>query len=154
RRPGEGLFRTALGGLGQKLAMNKYLRVAAVVSCLGVLVLGAVALDPAGPLLSSFQGCAAKRLSMAELNAQSEQLKRREEAWLRRIEAKERIAQEVIAGRRSLAEAMKRFHTLDQEWPPFSPGAPKAQVPEISEDGWDGRIVLIYVRRVLADRPE
>jgi hypothetical protein len=34
--------------------MGKLLRLAALFSCLGVLVLGTIVLDPNGPLLSSF----------------------------------------------------------------------------------------------------
>ena len=70
------------------------------------------------------------------------------------MEAKEQIAREVIARRCSLAEAMEQFHALDEEWPQFNSGAQKAADLGISEDEWDGRGVILYVRRVLVDRPD
>src|SRR5262249_9576471 len=118
RRPQEGHFRKALRGLVQEFAMRKYLRLAAGLSCLGVLILGAVALDPDGPLLSSLQGCAATRISMAETMGRKEQLLQLEDTLRRRREAKAHVVAEVIARRRSLAEAMKQFRALDQKWPP------------------------------------
>ena len=56
--------------------MGKFLRVAAGLSCLGILALGAIALDPAGPILSSFKGCSAQRISVTEELARSEQIAR------------------------------------------------------------------------------
>ena len=47
-RPEESLFREALRSLWQEFPMSKLLRLAALLCCLGVLVLGAVALDPYG----------------------------------------------------------------------------------------------------------
>ena len=134
--------------------MRKFLRLAALLSCLGMLVLGAIALNPHGPLLSSFWGRSAGRPSLAEIIAQSERLDRLQEASVRRRKAKEQIAKEVIARRRSLAEAMKQFRALDQEWPQFGLGADKAKDQGISEDEWDGRGVIGTVRIVLEHRPE
>ena len=134
--------------------MSKFLRLAALVSCLGVLVLGAIALDPDGPLLSSFWGCSAGRPSLAEEIAQRERLDRLQEATLRRLNAIEQIAEEVIARRRSLAEAMEQFRALDQEWPQFGLGAEKAKALGISEDEWVGRRVIGWVRTVLDGRPD
>src|SRR5262249_28667691 len=102
---------------GQEFPMKKYLRVAAGLSCLGVLILGAVALDPDGPLLSAFHGCAATRATLTEEIERKEHLKQWKEAVRRPRESKEHLAQEVIAQRRSLTEAMERFRALDQEWP-------------------------------------
>ena len=64
--------------------MRKFLRLAALFSCLGVLVLGAIALNPNGPLLSSFRGRSAGRPSLAEESAQSERLDRLLETLVRR----------------------------------------------------------------------
>jgi hypothetical protein len=134
--------------------MRKFLRLAALVSCLGVLVLGAIAVAPNGPLLSSFWGCSAGRPSLAEEIAQRERLDRLQEATLRRLNAIEQIAEEVIARRRSLAEAMEQFRALDQEWPQFNVDAEKAKALGISEDEWVGRRVIGWVRTVLDGRPD
>jgi len=134
--------------------MRKFLRLAALFSCLGVLVLGAIALNPNGPLLSSFRGYSAGRPSLAEAIAQSERLARLQEAVLRRINAKEQIATEVIARRRSLAEAMEQFRALDQECPQSDVGAETAKALGISEDEWVGRGVIGWVRTVLYGRPD
>src|SRR5262249_37238512 len=83
--------------------MNKYLRVVAGLSCLAVLILGAVALDPDGPLLSAFHGCAAKRATLLEEIGRKEQLDQTKDAVHRRREVKRQVAAEVLAGRCSLA---------------------------------------------------
>jgi hypothetical protein len=134
--------------------MTKFLRLAALFSCLGVLVLGAIALNPNGPLLTSFWGCSAGRPSLAEESARRERLDRLDEAEFRRLNAKKQIAEEVIARRRSLAEAMKQFRALDQEWPQLNVGAERAKALGISEDEWLGRVVIAWVRGVLNRRPD
>ena len=63
------------------------------------------------------------------------------------------MAEEVIARRRSLAEAIERFRALDREWPENHSGPRTPEDFGMSQDEWDGRAVLDYVRRVLADRP-
>jgi hypothetical protein len=133
--------------------MSKLMRLAAVFLCVGVLALGVVFFDPACPLTYPAPWDPIRRDSMAETLARNEQLKQLREASFRRIEAKWQIAKEVIAGRRSLAEALEQFRTLDRQWPEnFS-----FQTPEdfgMSEDEWDGRAVIEQVRQVLADRPD
>jgi hypothetical protein len=116
---------------------------------------GTVALDPNGPLLSSFRRCSAGRTSLTLLEAleQSEQIDRFEEASLRRLDTKQRIAEEVIAGQKSMAEAMAQFRALDQEWPQFDLSRTKAE-RAMSEDEWDGQGVIVTVRLVLKDRPD
>jgi hypothetical protein len=138
----------------QEFPMSKFLRVAALLSCLGVLVLGTIALDPNGPLLSSFRGCTGGRTSWAEALEEKERIARIKEASLRRRNTKKQIAEEVIAGRRSLAESMAQFHALDLEWPQFGLASDKARAEGISEDEWDGRKVIIMIRQVLFDRPD
>jgi hypothetical protein len=136
--------------------MGKFLRATALFSCLGLLLLGTIALDPNGPLLSSFRGCSAGRtsLTLPEALEQSEQIDRFEEASLRRLDTKKRIAEEVIAGQKSLAEAMAQFRALDQEWPKFGSASMTRQDLGISEDEWDGRGVIVTVRNVLTHRPD
>ena len=71
----------------------------------------------------------------------------------RRLNTRKQIAEEVIARRLSLAEAMKQFRALDQEWPQFDTSHAKA-FHEMSEDEWDGRGVIGTVRVVLENRPD
>ena len=130
--------------------MGKFLRVAAGVLCLVVLVLAGVALDPDGPLLRSFLDCWAKRAAPAE---DIERLKQWEDVMRRRKEAKDQVTEEVIARRISLAEAMKQFRDVDWQWPDARMAPLKAEKLGISEDEWDGRRVILYVRFFLADRP-
>jgi hypothetical protein len=133
--------------------MTKIIRLVVGVLCLGVLALGAVALDPACRLLSSFGGCSANRSSVAEQIGRNEALDQQKEAMRHRREVKAHVAAEVIAGRRSLAEAIEQFRALDREWPDNHRGPRTPEDFGMSQDEWDGRAVLDYVRRVLADRP-
>jgi hypothetical protein len=150
RRPEESHFREALRGLVREFVMNKYLLLVAVVLCLGGLVLAAVALDTDGPLLRSFLDCLATRATPAE---EIEHRKQLEDAVRRRREAKLQVAEEVIARRISLAEAMKQFRDVDQQWPDARLPPLKAEKLGMSEDEWDGRRVILYVPVVLVDRP-
>lgn len=134
--------------------MGKLLRLAGLSGCLGVLVLGTVALDHNGPLLSSFRGCSAGKISLVEALAKSEQTARIKEASFRRLNTKKQMAEEVIARQRSLAEAMEHFHALDQEWPQFGLGFETAKARGISEDEWYGPAVINTVRIVMFDRPD
>ncbi len=136
--------------------MGKFLRLAAGACCLGLLALGAVALDPACPLTFPPRSDSAKSPSLADAVGRNEELNLRKDAIRRRREAKEQVAEEVIARRQSLAEAIERFRALDRQWPPSHPWL-RHQTPEdlgMSEDEWDGRNVLDFVRLVLADRPD
>jgi hypothetical protein len=135
--------------------MGKFLRLAAGACCLGVLALCAVALDPACPLIFPPRWDSAESPSLAEVIGRDEQLEQRKEAIRRRREAKEQVAEEVIARRQSLAEAIEQFRALDRQWPPSHPWL-RYQTPEdlgMSEDEWDGRNVLDFVRLILAGRP-
>jgi hypothetical protein len=123
---------------------------------LGVLVLGIVALDPNGPLLSSFwlAGNNDLRLLMDEILIRQEQGKQLRDAFDRRREAKRQVAEEVIAGRLNLAEALEAFRSLQSER--LLLDEPKEDVLKrwkMSEDEWLGVGVLDYVKQVLADRP-
>jgi hypothetical protein len=133
--------------------MRKYLRLAAGVSCLGVLILGAVALDPDGPLLSAFQGCTAKRAALLEELEREGQLDQGKHDFYRHREAKRHVAEEVIARRCSLAEAMEAFRTLEEQRLPDRVKQHALQRQKMSEDEWLGQGVLDYVQQVLADRP-
>jgi hypothetical protein len=136
--------------------MGKFLRLAAGACCLGLLALCAVAFDPACPLTFPPRWDSAKSPSLAEAIGRNEQLDRWKEAMRDRREAKERVAKEVIARRKSLAEAMEHFRALDRQWPPSHPWL-RHQTPEdlgMSEDEWDGRAVIDQVRQVLAGRPD
>jgi hypothetical protein len=134
--------------------MSKFLRLAAVVLCLGVLILGVVYFDPACPLSYPAPWDPNRRYSMVDDLARREHLKQLREASLRRLEAKWQIAQEVSAGQRSLAEAMEQFRDLDRQWPDIRTGITKPEDLWMSEDEWDGWAVISQVRQVLADRPD
>jgi hypothetical protein len=132
--------------------MNKYLQLAAGLTCLGALVLSAVALDPDGPLLSSFlQGWLATRTAPAE---EIERLKQWEDAMRRRKEAKDQVTEQLIARRISLAEAMKQFRDVERRWPDARMTPLKAEKLGVSEDEWDGRRVIKNVQVFLVDRPD
>ena len=135
--------------------MAKFLRLAAGVLCIGVLALGVVFFDPSCLLTFPSPWDPDRRDSMAETLARGEQLQQLREASYRRFGAKWQIAQEVIAGRRSLAEAVEQFRILNQQWPPI-PRPERIILGRLgmSEEEWDAREVLRFVELVLADRPE
>jgi hypothetical protein len=91
---------------------------------------------------------------MAEEIARNEQLDQKENALQRQRQAKRRVAAELIARHRSLAEAVEQFRTLDREWPESRPMTQTPQELGISEDEWSGRDVLYFVQLILADRPD
>jgi hypothetical protein len=76
------------------------------------------------------------------------------EATFRRIKTKWQLAEEVIARRRGLAEAIEQFRDLDRQWPDVRAETKKPELPWMSEDEWDGRAVIHRVGQVLADRPD
>ena len=80
-----------------------------------------------------------------------EELERLDEATLRRIEARQRVVDEVIDGRRSLAEAIERFQELDRECPDYS-----KVIPAWAESSHERRYrcLLAMVKGSLRDRPE
>ncbi len=134
--------------------MAKFIRLAAGVLCIGVLALGVVFFDPSCLLTYPARWDSSRGDSMAEDLVRREQLRQLREASFRRIEAKWQIAQEVIAGRQSLAEAMERFRDLDRQWPDLRSVTKRPEDLWMTEDEWDGRAVIGQVRQVLADRPD
>jgi hypothetical protein len=134
--------------------MSKFIRLAAGVLCVGILALGVVFFDPSWLFNYPAPWDPNRRDSMAEILTRREHLKQLREASFRRVEAKWQIAQEVIAGQRSLAEAIKQFRDLDRQWPDIRTGIKKPELQWMSEDEYDGRTVIDQVRQVLADRPD
>ena len=134
--------------------MSKFLRLAAGVLCLGVLALGVVVFEPSCLIHFPHRLDPDKRASMAEEIARHEQLDEQETALRRQRQAKRRVAAEVIAERRSLAEAIEQFQALDREWPDFGPTPHWPADLGLSAEEWSGRDVLYFVRLVLADRPD
>jgi hypothetical protein len=126
--------------------MSKLIRLAAAVLCVGLLALGVVLFDPACPLTYPPRRDSGTRPSMAEEVARNEELDQREAAIRHRREAKRQVAQEVIARRRSLAEAIEQFRALDREWPENHSGPRTPEDFGMSQDEWDGRAVLDQVR--------
>ena len=134
--------------------MNTLLRLAAGVLCLGVLALGIVLFDLVGPLTYPRRGESDVRVSLAAELARTERLKQLRDASHRRAEAKRQVAAEVIARQRSLAEALEQFRELDRQWPDIRTGIKKPEDQWMTEDEWDGRMVIEQVRQILADRPD
>jgi hypothetical protein len=134
--------------------MTKYLRLASGVLYLGVLALGVVYFDPACPLTHSPRWDSGTRASMAEEVARNEQLKQFREASFPRAEDKWQRAEEVIARRQGLAEDIEQFRELDRPWPDLRAGIKRPELVWMSEDEWDGRMVIDQVRLDLADRPD
>jgi hypothetical protein len=158
--------------------MSKLIRLAVGLLCLGVLALGVFLFDTACPLTFPASENPDLTSSMAEELARSEWLKQTTDAFRRRTEAKEQVARDLIARRRSLAEAIEQFQALDQQWPAGanledlhrreierfraldrqwreSPtGTKRPGDLWLSEDEWSGQDVLFYVRKMLAHRPD
>jgi len=75
-----------------------------------------------------------RRDSLAETLARNEQLEQLREATFRRIKTKWQLAEEVIARRRGLAEAIEQFRDLDRQWPDVRAETKKPELPWMSED--------------------
>ena len=134
--------------------MSKFLRLAAAVLCVGVLALGVVYFDPACMLTFPHRWDPDKKASLVEEIARNEQLDQQEAALRRQRQAKRAVAAEVIARRRSLAEAIEEFRALDREWPKLGPLPHWPADLGMSADEGVGRDVLYFVQLVLADRPD
>jgi hypothetical protein len=134
--------------------MSKFLRLAAGVLCVGVLALGVVAFHFGCPRTDPPSNDPNLRSSMPEEGARKEQLDQLEDAIRRRREAKRRVAEEVIARRCSLAEAIEQFLVLDRQWPKLDLWITKPEDGWLSPDEWAGRNVLHFVQRLLIARPD
>jgi hypothetical protein len=133
----------------QELFMSKLIRFTSGLLCLGGL---------GGVILASDLACpprwdGSNNPSLTEERGREEKLREMHEATHRRLQAKRQVAQEVIAQRQTLAQAIEQFRTLDRQWPGCPP-EPTLEALGISEDELDGLCVLHYVRQVLADRPD
>jgi hypothetical protein len=133
--------------------MRKFLRLASGVLGFGVLALGVVAFHFACPRTDPPPKDPDLRSSMTEEGARKEQLGQLEEAIRRRREAKWQVAEEVIARRCSLAEAIEQFHALDRQWPELGIWITKPEDVLLSPDEWAARDVLHFVQLILIDRP-
>jgi hypothetical protein len=134
--------------------MNTFIRFVTVNLCLGVLALGIVIVDLVGRLTGPPQRDLNQQVTLTEELARTERLSQLREASFRRVDSKRLVAEEVIAGRRSLAEAIEEFRDLDRQWPDVSAGIKIPEHEWMSEDEWYGRAVIGQVRQVLADRPD
>jgi hypothetical protein len=133
--------------------MSKFLSLATGIFCLSLLTLAVFVFDLAClPLNPSSQKNALP--TWAEILARKEQLDQLEEKYHRYLEAKRKVAKEVIAGRRSLAEAIEAFRRLDEPWIPVEQQEQTRRILGMSEVEWRGREVIHLARRVLADRPD
>jgi hypothetical protein len=152
--------------------MGKCLRLAAGLSCLGGLILGAVFLKATGPLWPSVptgavhktvlseerkreeQVIAVKNPVLSEQLQRVEQLRQGEEAIQRYKQVKLQVAEEVSAGHLSLAEALEAFRELEGQRLANLTKQHVLKEWKMSEDEWLGQGVLDYVQQVLADRPD
>ena len=130
--------------------MNQLLRPAFGFVCLGLLALGITISQLACPL--RWNG--GQSPSLAEESGREAELQQSFEALRRQRQAKRQVAQEVMAQRRSLAEAIAQFQALDRDWPEGRLRFQKPQDFGMSEEEWDGRSVIYWVQQVLAERPD
>jgi hypothetical protein len=134
--------------------MSKYLPLATAFLCLGLLALIVFVFDPSClphyPLLEKNP----LQPTWTEIFARKEKLQQLEKDLNHYGGAKEQVVKDVIAGRRSLAEAIDEFRKLDQPW--ISAGYEELTLKTLrtSEVEWRGRSVISFARRVLADRPD
>jgi hypothetical protein len=134
--------------------MSKYLPLAAAFLCLGLLALVVFVFDPTCLPHYPVPDKNTLQPTWAEIFARKEQLKKFDEDLNHLREAKQQVAKEVIAGRRSLAEAIDEFRKLDQPGISASYQELTLKGLRMSEVEWRGRKVIAFARRVLADRPD
>jgi hypothetical protein len=127
--------------------MSNFIRLAACIPCLGVLALAVLSYKLL-PERNAFLP------TWPEILSRKEQVNQLEEELDRSWEAKRQVAKEVIAGRRSLAEAIEAFRELEQPWIPARQQEQTLKVLRMSEVEWRGRKVIYIARRVPADRPD
>ncbi|HEY7427745.1 MAG TPA: hypothetical protein VH682_26175 [Gemmataceae bacterium] len=120
--------------------MNTFLRTASVAVVWGLLALLVLGLR-----------YACNPADWSAILQRREDLDQLEEATLRRGEARQRVVDEVIDGRRTLAEAIEEFQELDREWPDYSEVIP-AWAESRQEIRY--RCILAMVKGSLRDRPE
>ena len=100
--------------------MNKLIRFSSGLLRLGVL---------GGVMLASDLACpphwvGGQRPSLPDERGREAKLREMHEATHRRREAKRQVAEEVIAQRQTLAEAIEQFRILDRQWPECPPSQP------------------------------
>jgi hypothetical protein len=134
--------------------MRKLLPLATGIVCLGLLALTVFVFDPTCLPHHPFSGRNPSLTTWAEILDREAQLKQELEDLNRYVEAKRQVAKEVIAGQRSLAQAIEAFRKLEQPWIPASYQEQTLKRLRISEEEWRGRKVIYFVRRVLSDRPD
>lgn len=123
-------------------------RISAVVLVVSLLTLGAVGLR----IAFAPEDCQI----LLEESRRYEKLQQLQRATLRHGEALQHAAQEYIAQRCTLAEAMQRVQELEQElgreWPAYAPILRQPQ--PLPDDGRHYGIILAYVAAVLRSQPE
>jgi hypothetical protein len=133
--------------------MGKFLRFAAVILVLGLLAVGVMIPD----FLRSFRFPGDTKVPlepMGEELERQEQVNQGLKAFHRDKRAKLQVAEEVIAGRLSVAEALEAFRRLQGQQLPIVTKQHMLKQRKMSEDEWLGDLVLYYVKQVLADRPD
>ena len=130
--------------------MGKFLRIAAVILVLGLLAVGVMIPD----FLRSFRFPGDTKVPlepMGEILAKQEQVNQGLKAFHRDKRAKLQVAEEVIAGRLSVAEALEAFRRLQGQRLPNIIKQDMLERWKVSEDEWLGMGVLYYVEQVLAE---
>jgi hypothetical protein len=134
--------------------MSSFIRLAACILCLGVLALALFVFNPTCLPHKLLPEKNASQQTLVELFASKEQIDKLEEEHNHYLESKRRVAKEVIARRRSLAEAIEEFRRLDEPWLSARDQERILKVLRMSEVEWRGRKVIFEARRVLADHPD
>ena len=131
--------------------MKVFFQLMTGLSFLTVLILVAVFLNSTGSLLPSAPTGAAQITVLSEQLQREEQLFQDKETFQRYTQAKLHVAEEVIAGQRSVAQALEAFRWLAGQRLPNSTKQYVLKRWKMSEDEWLGMGVLYYVEQVLAE---
>ena len=94
------------------------------------------------------------QLPMAEVWARIEKFRQVQDQDKQIREVKQQMAQEVIAGQLSLADAIDEFQKLDQRWLSASHQQTFLQGVGMSEYEWCGLNVISFAQTLLADHPD
>jgi hypothetical protein len=131
-----------------------FLSLASGIVCMGLLSLAVFVFDPACLPHKLLPEKNASQQTWVELLKRKERLDQLEEELNRYWKSKRQVAEQVIAGQRSLAEAVEEFRSLDKSLFSASRQEQGLMVMTMSEIELSGRDVIALARRVLADHPD
>jgi hypothetical protein len=108
----------------------------------------------AGYVLYSRASRSALHASLVEELERGQEIVQAKDTVERNWQTKLEVAEEVIAGRLSVAEALEQFRTLyRQQFPPVTRQSVMKE-RKMSEDEWLGDMFLYFVDQVLLERPD